>query len=78
MIRCALSAHVATVSRTAAGRGAWLCSYECFRTAERKKAFERAWKASISAAIVRDLDEKVRFAFEGVIINMEQFSSTKG
>ena len=55
-----------------------MCSYECFRTAERKKAFERAWKASISAVIVRDLDEKVRFAFEGVIINMEQFSSTKG
>mgnify|MGYP001377034011 CR=1 FL=1 len=78
MIRCAVSAQGASVSRTAAGRGAWLCSYECFVTAERKKAFERAWKRSGQAEIVRDLDQTVRIAFDDVIINMEQLSSTKG
>jgi len=55
-----------------------LCSYECFVTAERKKAFERAWKRSGQAEIVRDLDQTVRIAFDDVIINMEQLSSTKG
>lgn len=78
MVRCALSARGATVSRTAAGRGAWLCSHDCFLTAERRKAFERAWKASVPAAIVRDLDEQVRIAFDDVIINLEEFSSRKG
>ena len=78
MIRCAMSAHGASVSRTAAGRGAWLCSYECFTIAERKKAFERAWKRSAPVGIVHDLDQQVRIAFDDVIINMEQLSSTKG
>lgn len=73
LVRCVVGDRDhAHVSRTAAGRGAWLCSLDCFRTAERRRAFDRAWKRKISADVLRDLDRELRFAFEGVVINMEE------
>ena len=72
MIRCAMSPQGATVSRTAAGRGAWLCSAACFHTAERRKAFDRAWKRSVPPATLQPLEQALRIAFEGVIINMKE------
>ena len=75
LVRCALSARGATDSRTAAGRGAWLCSYECFTTAERRRSFDRAWKASVPKREVRDLEAQVPVAFDDVIINMEESPS---
>ena len=68
----------AMVSRTAAGRGAWLCSHACFLTAERRKAFDRAWKAAVPAAAVRDLDEQVRIAFGTADVRMEESTTRKG
>ncbi|MFM7127168.1 MAG: YlxR family protein [Actinomycetota bacterium] len=36
-------------SRTAAGRGAWLCAdHECLGLAQRNRAFERAWKVRLT------------------------------
>jgi predicted RNA-binding protein YlxR (DUF448 family) len=45
------------VSRTAAGRGAWLCagSAECIDLAVRRKAFERALKGRVEPAAVEPL-----------------------
>ena len=78
LIRCTLGARRATVSRTAAGRGAWLCSHECFRTAERRKAFERAWKVAVPVEVVHELDEQVRIAFDQLAGRMEESLATKG
>lgn len=78
LVRCALGARGASVSRTAAGRGAWLCSHECFRTAERRKAFERAWKVAVPVEMVRALDEQVRIAFDHLTARMEESLATKG
>jgi hypothetical protein len=72
LVRCVMGPQGATVSRTAAGRGAWLCSSQCFDAALRRKAFERAWKSSVPAQIVRNLEQQVRIAFDDVIINMEE------
>ena len=62
LLRCALGPRGATVSRSAAGRGAWLCSYECFLTAERRRAFDRAWRTAAPARVVRKLDHPARTA----------------
>ncbi len=78
MVRCALGSRRAVVSRTAAGRGAWLCSHECFLNAGRRKAFERAWKVAVPAEVVRDLDEQVRIAFDQLTARMEESLATKG
>lgn len=61
-----------TVSRTAAGRGAWLCSAECFHTAGRRQAFDRAWKRSVHPDALQPLEPALRIALDGVIINMEE------
>lgn len=78
LVRCALGPRGATVSRTAAGRGAWLCSYECFLTAERRRAFDRAWRTPTPADVMRGLDQPVRAAFGGVDIRMEESPTRKG
>lgn len=78
LVRCALGPGGATVSRTAPGRGAWLCSYSCLRTAERRRAFDRAWKVTTSADVVCDLDQPVLTAFGGVGARMEEFPTRKG
>ena len=38
------------VSRTASGRGAWMCaeSASCFEAAMKVRAFDRAWKTRLS------------------------------
>ena len=60
LVRCVLTAdgHPA-VSRTAAGRGAWLCAPPgpCLELALRRKAFERAWRHPVSADTVAELRE---------------------
>jgi predicted RNA-binding protein YlxR (DUF448 family) len=47
----------AVVSRSAAGRGAWLCvpPMPCFELAVRRKAFERAWRRPVGADAVAEL-----------------------
>ena len=62
----------AIVSRTAAGRGAWLCSTTCFHTAGRRKAFDRAWKRPVPSQTLLSLEEQLRNAFDDVITNMEE------
>ena len=78
LVRCAFGSRHATVSRTAAGRGAWLCSHECFLTAQRRKAFERAWKVAVPVEVVHELDEQVRIAFDQLTVRMEESLATKG
>jgi predicted RNA-binding protein YlxR (DUF448 family) len=56
MVRCALGADgSARVDRTAPGRGAWLCSPECFAVAASRKAFERAWRRPLPAGTLDSL-----------------------
>jgi hypothetical protein len=71
LVRCVVSPQGAIVSRTAAGRGAWLCSTACFHTATRRKAFERAWKRSVHPDALQTLEQALCNAFDDVIINME-------
>jgi len=61
------------VDRTSAGRGAWLCSIDCFDTAVRRKAFGRAWMCDVSSSTL----DALRISFEGVITNVKDLS-TKG
>ena len=56
------------VHRTAAGRGAWLCSGECLETAIRRRAFDKAWRRTVSGADLAAL----RIAFNGVITEVEE------
>ena len=75
LVRCVVGPQGATVSRTAAGRGAWLCSTTCFHTASRRKAFDRAWKHSVHPDALQPLEEALRIAFDDVITNMEELST---
>jgi predicted RNA-binding protein YlxR (DUF448 family) len=45
------------VSRTGAGRGAWLCagSLACFDAAVRRRGFDRAWRRPVDRAVLDDL-----------------------
>jgi predicted RNA-binding protein YlxR (DUF448 family) len=58
LVRCVLTpdGHP-VVSRTAAGRGAWLCapSGPCFELAVRRRAFDRAWKRPVSSEVLDEL-----------------------
>ena len=72
LVRCVVGPNGATVSRTAAGRGAWLCSSTCFHTAGRRKAFDRAWKQSVHPDALQPLEHALRIAFDDLIINMEE------
>ena len=59
LVRCALLADgQAIVSRTAAGRGAWLCPPpgDCFEQALRRKAFARAWRRPVEPVALAALD----------------------
>ena len=56
LLRCVLDAEGAVqISRTASGRGAWLCGPACVELARRKKAFERAWRTSVHQATIDGL-----------------------
>ena len=72
LARCVAGDPRARVSRTAPGRGAWLCSLDCLRQAERRRAFDRAWKRKVSAESLSNLDRELHFALVGVVINMEE------
>jgi len=67
LVRCAAGpdGHP-LVSRTAPGRGAWLCSTACWDAARRGRRFERAWRRPLDAG---DLDA-LRIAFESTLENM--------
>jgi predicted RNA-binding protein YlxR (DUF448 family) len=60
-----------TVARTSPGRGAWLCSIECFDTAVRRKAFARAWRRDVSGSTL----DTLRIPFESVITNMRDLTA---
>ena len=68
LVRCAIGEQGSCVSRSAPGRGAWLCSLECFDLAARRRGFERAWKRTVDADTLTTL----RNAVEGVITNMTE------
>ena len=72
LVRCVVSPQGATVSRTAAGRGAWLCSTACFQTAARRKAFDRAWKRTVHPDMLQPLEFELRNVLTDVITNMEE------
>jgi predicted RNA-binding protein YlxR (DUF448 family) len=58
MVRCALGADgVVRVGRVAPGRGAWLCSPACFALAEKRKAFDRAWRRPLPVGALEVLRE---------------------
>jgi predicted RNA-binding protein YlxR (DUF448 family) len=50
MHRCVLGAEASIViNRTAVGRGAYFCARRCFIEARSKRAFDRAFRTSVSA-----------------------------
>jgi predicted RNA-binding protein YlxR (DUF448 family) len=58
LVRCVLPPDGHPVfSRTAAGRGAWLCvpPAPCFELAVRRRAFDRAWRRPVSRAALEEL-----------------------
>ena len=70
LVRCTLAADgTPAISRTAAGRGAWLCpsSTTCFTQAIKRRGFERAWKCTVPAAT----NEALQIAYEAMKTNME-------
>ena len=71
LIRCTLGVDGATVDRTAPGRGAWVCSIECFDTAVRRKAFSRAWRREVPSTTL----DALRIPFESVITNMKELTA---
>jgi len=71
LVRCTLGPDGPTVSRTSAGRGAWLCSIECFDTAVRRKAFGRAWHHEVPTSTLDEL----RIAFERIVTDMRELTA---
>ena len=68
LVRCAISSTTgspqgADVSRTAAGRGAWVCSMSCYQMAVQRKAFDRSWKRSVPSETLLALGESLRAEF---------------
>jgi len=58
LVRCVLTADGhAVVSRTAAGRGAWVCATDgdCVQLGLRRRGFERAWRRPVPAAASDEL-----------------------
>jgi len=73
MVRC--TAAGPSVERSAPGRGAWICSPECFAIAVQHKSFTRAWKQEVGPEVLAAL----QIAFEAVITKMRESSAvTKG
>ena len=44
----------------------------CFHTAERRKAFDRAWKRSVTPDLLEPLGQALHIAFDDLITNMEE------
>jgi predicted RNA-binding protein YlxR (DUF448 family) len=75
MVRCALTSEGdAIISRTAAGRGAWLCSSACFALAVKKRGFERAWRRPFGAGALATLARTL----ETTTLDMRDLSSAGG
>lgn len=55
LFRCVLVNGQVQVSRTAPGRGAWLCGIGCLETARRRRAFDRAWRTKVGDAQIERL-----------------------
>lgn len=54
--RCAITADgVPLVSRTAPGRGAWICGTACLDAARRARGFERAWRRPVPGRVFDQL-----------------------
>jgi predicted RNA-binding protein YlxR (DUF448 family) len=70
LTRCVLTPGGAVVSRTAPGRGAWICSAACVTAAARKRGFERAWRRPVPDGALAGLTD----AFEPTHDNMEHWS----
>jgi predicted RNA-binding protein YlxR (DUF448 family) len=57
------------ISRTAAGRGAWLCTSgtTCLLQARKRRGFERAWKRPVSATQI----DTLTIAYDAMTTNMK-------
>lgn len=58
MVRC-VSRDGGRVSTRSDGRGAWVCSIECFDRATTASGFARAWRRSVDRDGLGDLREPV-------------------
>ncbi|MCE9623156.1 MAG: YlxR family protein [Actinomycetia bacterium] len=76
LVRCAVNQHGAQVGRTAAGRGAWLCSMTCYHTAVQRKAFDRSWKRSLPADALLSLGDSLRAAMNDTNLNDTNLNDT--
>ncbi|MCB0968783.1 MAG: YlxR family protein [Ilumatobacter sp.] len=57
LFRCVIDADGhARVSRTAPGRGGWICGVDCLDAARKTRGFERAWRVRSAA----DVDDRLR------------------
>lgn len=76
MVRCVLGPEGdAIVSRTAAGRGAWLCAATCFATAVKRKGFERAWRRPVPVGALDELQHQISNAFESTATQMREWTA---
>lgn len=70
--RCALTpTGTAVLSRTAPGRGAWVCSAECVVRAAKRNGFARAWRRPVPDGALDELDR----AFGRAPANMRESRS---
>jgi predicted RNA-binding protein YlxR (DUF448 family) len=76
MVRCAIATDgTVAIGRTAPGRGAWLCSPECFGTARRRRGFERAWRRPLPAGALEVLEPGISNAFESTTTQMREWTA---
>ena len=71
LVRCTLGADGPIIGRTSPGRGAWLCSIDCYDTAVLRKGFARAWRREVSGSTL----DALRIPFESVITNMKELAA---
>ncbi|MGB1380712.1 MAG: YlxR family protein [Ilumatobacteraceae bacterium] len=77
LLRCVVDdSGMVSVSRTAGGRGAWICGSGCLAAARRSRGFQRAWRCDVGdevfdgladtlegwgrTDVVRESDDEVR------------------
>ncbi|MGD9705419.1 MAG: YlxR family protein [Acidimicrobiia bacterium] len=75
LVRCAtIDPDLVVLSRTAPGRGAWLCpSTACFEAATKRRSFERAFRRSVSPRALGEL----RSTFEGCAGNVRELNAAE-
>jgi predicted RNA-binding protein YlxR (DUF448 family) len=74
MVRFVLASSGVQCSRTAAGRGAWLCSAGCIDLAIRRNGFQRAWRVEVPL----DSPQRLRMAFAEFAATMEESTVADG